>query len=78
MERIVIHCHCKEAIEGLREDLKEIKEILAPKCDNSVIMDTEEASTSKESDTEQVDEEIKKVPIYCFHMNTILYFSYPR
>ena len=64
MERIVIHCHCKEAIEGLWEDFKEIKELLSPKSDNSLIMDMEEESTSKvESETEQVDEEIKKVPI---------------
>ena len=65
IERIVVHCHCKEAIEGLREDLREIKELLSPKSDNSLKMDTEEESTSKvESETEQVDEEIKKVPIY--------------
>ena len=64
MERIVVHCHCKEAIEGLKEDLKEIKELLSPKSDNSLIKDTKEESTSKvESETEQVDEEIKKVPI---------------
>ena len=57
MERVVIHCHCKEAIEGLRSSCLQ--------SDNSLIMDTEEESTSKvESDTEQVDEEIKKVPIY--------------
>ena len=35
------------AIEGLRKDLKEIKELLSPKSDNSLIMDTEEESTSK-------------------------------
>ena len=68
MERVVIHCHCKEAIEGIRKDLKEIKELLSPKSDNSLnslIMDTEGESTSKvESETEQVDEEIKKVTIY--------------
>ena len=51
-----------------RKDLKETKELLSPKSDNSLnslIMDTEGESTSKvESETEQVDEEIKKVTIY--------------
>ena len=56
MERIVIHCHCKEGIDEVKMELMEIKDLLSKQAENIVNI----PSTSKETEHEQLDSEIKK------------------
>ena len=65
MERIVIHCHCKEGIDEVKMEPMKIKDLQSKQADNIVNI----PSTSKETEHEQVDSAIKKVHTYCFNLS---------
>ena len=79
MERVIIHCHCKVALENVMAELKEIKEILTKKeTDKSVIEvmpEASKASTASQYTCEEVvelDMEINKVRKYFYFIFIIL------